>query len=337
MNNSLYTTVEVSVLKTVFKDILLRLGLTLSQAEQCAEVFAANSIDGVYTHGVNRFPKFVEYIRKGLIDVNATPTFSGGFGAIEQWNGNLGIGVLNAMNATTRSMALADANGLGCVAMANTNHWMRGGYYGWMAAKQGYAFIGWTNTIGVMPAWNAKDARLGNNPFVLAVPYNDEAIVLDMAMSQFSYGAMELAAMKGEKLSVPGGYDEQNNLTQKPEAILASRRSLPIGYWKGAGLALLLDILAAILSNGLATKDISKQDAEYGVSQVFICIKLSKLNNYTSIAGMLQGIIEDYLQSNPSGNKSIVYPGQRVLATRTSNLKNGVPVLTKVWESILEL
>ena len=128
-----------------------------------------------------------------------------------------------------------------------------------------------------MPAWGAKDAKLGNNPLVMALPYKDEAIVLDMAMSQYSYGSLELSAMKGETLSVYGGFDTEGNLTKDPSAILASNAPIPVGYWKGAGLSLLLDLLATILSGGLSTHELSKKEVEYSLSQVFIAIDISKL------------------------------------------------------------
>ena len=88
-----------------------------------------------------------------------------------------------------------------------------------------------------MPAWGAKNPKLGNNPIVFATPYKGEAIVLDMAMSQFSFGAMEMAAMKEENLSVVGGYDADGQLSNDPKLILQSKRTLPIGFWKGAGLS----------------------------------------------------------------------------------------------------
>jgi 3-dehydro-L-gulonate 2-dehydrogenase len=193
-------------MKNTFLSILLQQGFVEEIAEACAEIFTSNSLDGVYTHGVNRFPVFVQYVKEGFIQKDAEPTLQSAFNGIEQWNGNLGPGPLNALAATNRALHLAKQYGIGCVALANTNHWMRGGYYGWQAAKRGCVFIGWSNTTANMPAWGAVESRLGNNPLVMALPFGEEAIVLDMAMSQYSFGAMEMAAAKGEKLQVTGGY-----------------------------------------------------------------------------------------------------------------------------------
>lgn len=331
------TNVSAASMLQTFNTILLKQGFTTEKAMQCAEVFTNNSIDGVYTHGVNRFSRFVEYIQKGIIDIDAEPTLKHQFGGIQQWNGNAGPGPLNAIHATNSAMQLATQHGIGCVSLANTNHWMRGGTYGWQAAKAGFVFIGWTNTTALMPTWGAVDSKLGNNPLVIALPYEQEAIVLDMAMSQYSFGALEQAAMKNEKLPVQGGFDITGHLTNDPGAIRESRRPLPIGYWKGAGLSLLLDILAAVLSGGLSVQQITEQPVESAVSQVYIAIDITKLGNHSSIAKVVKNIIEDYHESIPDGNKKITYPGERVLLTRQRNLANGIPVLSEVWEKILVL
>jgi 3-dehydro-L-gulonate 2-dehydrogenase len=318
-----------------FRTILLREGFSEEKALKCAVVFTENSVDGVYTHGVYRFPRFIQYIKEGFVKANAEPSLQHKFGGIEQWDGNLGPGIMNAIHATKTVTALAKENGIACVTLSNTNHWMRGGTYGWLAAKEGFVFIGWTNTIANMPAWGAMDPKLGNNPLVIALPYKDEAIVLDMAMSQFSFGAMEKAEINNEKLPVYGGFTREGELTNDPAAILKSLRPLPVGYWKGAGLSLLLDLLAALLSGGLATHEISNKKVEYGLSQVFIAIDISKLANHSVIAKAIHSILRDYHQSVPVHEKrKILYPGERVLITRKDNLANGIPVLKKIWDEI---
>ncbi|WP_207514236.1 3-dehydro-L-gulonate 2-dehydrogenase [Longitalea luteola] len=330
-------TIPSTEMLQLFNAILLKHGFTIDKAMVCAELFTNNSIDGVYTHGVNRFPRFIEYIQKGYINVHAEPALKHQLGAVQQWDGRLGPGPLNAIHATNNAMQLARQHGIGCVGLANTNHWMRGGTYGWQAAKAGFVFIGWTNTTGLMPAWGAVDSKLGNNPLVMALPFENEAIVLDMAMSQYSFGALEQADMKNEQLAVYGGFDTDGQLTTDPGAIRRSRRPLPIGFWKGAGLSLLLDILATVLSGGLSVHEISQQQAEMAVSQVFIAIDCNKLGNQSAIAQVVKRIIMDYHQSIPEENKTITFPGERVLQTRQRNLAKGIPVVKEVWEKMIDL
>ncbi len=330
--------IPFETMKSEFARILLKHGFTTEKAEMCASIFAESSLDGVYSHGVNRFPRFIGYIQKGYVLPEAEPTLTHASGAIEQWNGNLGPGPLNATFATQRAMHLADENGIGMVALAHTNHWMRGGTYGWQAAKAGYIFIGWTNTTPNMPAWGGKNPKLGNNPLVIAIPHKTEAVVLDMAMSQYSFGTMENRQLQGEKLPTAGGYDMDGNLTDDPAKILESWRPLPVGYWKGAALSLVLDLLATLLSGGLYTARIGRKEEEYGISQVFMAISPANLSNYTSLDSVLNEILADYKTSlHINSETTIRYPGERIIATRAENLKNGIPVNLKVWEEILKM
>lgn len=325
-------------MKSEFTRILIKKGFTENKAAKCADIFTVNSIEGVYSHGVNRFPRFVSNTRDGYILPDAEPELICVSGAVEQWNGNQGPGPLNAVFATDRAIELAEKNGIGLIALSNTNHWMRGGTYGWQAARRGYVFICWTNTIANMPAWGAKDPKLGNNPFVIAVPYQDEALVLDFAMTQFSYGKMETYASEGESLPFPGGFDKNGVMTNDPAAVLESWRALPIGYWKGAGLSLFLDILATALSGGQSTHEISKTEVEYCVSQVFIAIKIDKLKNFSTINSIIQQILADYKNSLPDDTTTTIrYPSENVRQIRERSLKEGIPVERGLWKYIKSL
>jgi 3-dehydro-L-gulonate 2-dehydrogenase len=325
-------------MKSEFSRILLNQGFSEKKAEKCAEIFTLNSLEGVYSHGVNRFSRFIKNITEGYIKPDAIPTLVNRAGSLEQWTGNLGPGPLNATFATDRAMELAQGNGIGLVALSNTNHWMRGGTYGWQAARKGFVFISWTNTCPNMPAWGATDARLGNNPFVIAVPYKNEAIVLDFAMTLFSYGKMETYMTEGKQLPYSGGFNKQGELTDNPEEILETWRPLPIGYWKGSGMSLLLDILATILSGGLSTHEISDCKSESNISQIFIAINIRSLKNFPAIGNSIQQIIDD-LQNSNQENKSekIRYPGENVVKIRNENLKMGIPVNREIWDKILSL
>ena len=316
-------------------DILVREGFSGEKATACAGIFTQNSLEGVYSHGVNRFSRFVQYLRKGYIVPDAEPELVHASGAIEQWTGNHGPGPLNAQQCTQRAMQIADEHGMGCVALAHTNHWMRGGTYGWQAARAGYVFIGWTNTIANMPAWGALENKLGNNPLVIAVPSEPEAVVLDMAMSQFSYGRLENYLREGGTLPVPGGYDTENQLTTAPGDILHSQRVLPIGFWKGAGLALLLDSLAALVSGGDPTCRIGGRDPEYGVSQVFIAIDVARSGGQAAVDGLMDAIVADlHAAPSESGANGVRYPGERVQRMRRESAAKGVPVDETIWERV---
>ena len=257
----------------MLQNILLKYNVNDSDSLEVATMFAQNSLDGIYSHGANRFPVFIDAIKKGHVLVGNKLILEDSFGGFERWNGNQGIGILNAKASMNRALELSKENGIGIVALNNTNHWMRGGAYGWQAADSGMIGICWTNTNPNMPAWGGIEPRIGNNPLVISVPKsNGKHIVLDMAMSQFAYGKIEDMRMKKLQLPVHGGFDTNGNLTTDPAEIESTGRVLPTGYWKGSGLSILIDLVGSILAKGRSVKDIGDLQAEYGITQIFIAI-----------------------------------------------------------------
>src|ERR1035437_10196348 len=107
---------------------------------------------------------------------------------------------------------------MGCVALANTNHWMRGGTYGWQAAEAGAIGICWANTMPNLPPWGGVEPALGNNPLVIAVQRAGEHVVLYMAMSQFSYSTLESYKNQGEMLPVDGGFRSEEHTSDSSHA-----------------------------------------------------------------------------------------------------------------------
>lgn len=332
--------VKFDELVKVFAERFEKRGVSHEDAVLAGEILAQNSADGVYSHGVNRFPRVISYMEKGYIDPKAKCEKVASIGSFERWDGHLALGMVNAKHAMDRAIELAKENGIGLVAIKNTNHWMRGGSYGWQAADAGCIGMCWTNTQPNMPAWGAKDRRIGNNPFVIAVPReNGEHVVLDCAMSQFSYGKIEMTKFQGKQLPVPGGFDEEGNMTTDPAAIEKTWRVMPVGYWKGSGMSILLDLVASILSGGNTVTDIGRMSSdEYGLSQVLIAIDPSKMNDPEFTENIIKTVVEDVAASIPAEEgKAVRYPGQNSLKTRRENMANGIPVLDSVWEQIMAL
>lgn len=316
--------------------ILIQYGFNSDRAATCSRLFTETTCDGVYSHGLNRFPRFIKTIANGSVRVEAVPFPVLRCGALERWDGGRGPGNLNAYQSMERAIELSRKFGVGCVALANTNHWMRGGSYGWQAADAGVIGICWTNTMPNLPAWGATEPRLGNNPLVIAIPRTGGHVVLDMAMSQFSYGALASYRAAGSLLPVEGGFDTDGNLTRDPAAIERSQRPLPIGYWKGSGLSLTLDMIAAMLSAGLATYQIPADELrETGISQIFLAFNLASLGPAEDSMTIAEQILE-HLQANTAGN-DVRYPGEKILKTRAENRLLGIPADPVIWAEVQKL
>lgn len=334
------TRVSFDEMKNTIRAAFVKAGMPEEKAEACAKVHTASSRDGVPSHGLNRVERFVDYLHKGWVDPHAEPSLHLNLGAMEVYNGNMGPGILNAIFAMNRATEIAEKNGLGLVTLQNTTHWMRGGTYGWQAADKGYIGICWTNTETCMPAWGAKSGAIGNNPFIMAVPRKEGHIVLDMAMSQYSYGKLQVTRLKNQKLPYPGGFDKEGNLTDDPGTIEESRRILPMGYWKGSGFAVMLDIISGLLSGGLTTAGIDRLDKGSCGSccQVFIAINPLKINSQEFVDRALEETIAQLKLSVPAREGGeIYYPGEQSLRTRKESEQLGIVVDDSVWTKVKEL
>ncbi|PLB17827.1 MAG: Malate/L-lactate dehydrogenase [Flavobacteriaceae bacterium FS1-H7996/R] len=303
-----------------------------------AKVYAESTLSGVNSHGINRIPSFIEYIENGLVKVDAEAEKVESFGSIERWDGHFGPGIINATKCTNRAVELAKHNGMGLVALRNTNHWMRGGTYGAQAADANCISILFTNTQPNMPPWGGKDSRIGNNPFIVSIPREQGHIVLDMAISQFAFGKINDYKLKGEKLPYFGGWDDNNELSNDPEKILLKERGLPIGYWKGSALSIILDMLATLLSAGNSTYKIGLKEFETGISQVYLCIYPEIFNDKNLQQKLISEIIDYTHDVEPMtpGDRTY-YPGERSSLTKAKNLKLGIPVNEGIWQKIIAL
>lgn len=316
---------------------LEQFGFNEHKANLCAKIFTESSRDGITSHGLNRFPTFINYIKKGYVKPEKEPVLMKTSGAIEIWDGQLGPGPLNAKKSMERAIQLAKTHTIGCLALQNTNHWMRGGTYGWQAAEAGMAAICFTNTLPNMPPWGGKENRLGNNPLVIAIPNEPAHLVLDMAMTQFAYGKITDCRLRGVNLPVAAGYDSEGVLTMEPTKILEGGRILPAGFWKGSGLSLMLDLLGALLSGGRTSRDIGQLENEYGISQIFICFDLASLHAAEELKDSIKNSL-DYLKSSATvGDEEITYPGERTFQRRAESNRLGILVDQEIWEKVKAL
>lgn len=322
----------------VTRSALLKAGFTADKADVLSDVFCRNTLMGVTSHGLNRFPRFMGEVKAGLVDPNAMPQTVSALGGLEVWDGHFAAGPLIAEAAMSRAIDLSRTHGIACVSVRNSNHFQCAGRYGWQAARAGVIGMVWTNTHTNLPGWGAKDCKLGNNPFVLAVPRKKDPVVVDISMSQFSYGRLEIAKQNGEQMPVPAGYEPDGEMTTDPVIVLQTRLPLPIGYWKGSAMSLALDMIAAGMSLGRTAHAISQCGGEAGLSQVFIAIHYAGLVPDEEAQQRFDDAVDTLLSSTPKDpSKPVRAPSGNVPQTIERNLKNGLPVNESVWETILSL
>jgi 3-dehydro-L-gulonate 2-dehydrogenase len=308
-------------------------GFTEEKADRLATIFADNTRDGVASHGINRFPRFIGQVRERIIDIDATATCICSAGAWEQWDAHHGPGPLQAEQAIRRAMDISGTYGIGVVALRNATHWMRGGTYGRIAAEEGYAAICWTNTTANMSPWGTTVHAIGNNPLVMAVPGEPYPVVLDMAMSQYSYGKLQVLAAEEKTLPYPGGFAADGVLSSDPAPILETRQILPAGMWKGSALSVLLDLMAGIFSGGAFTASIPER--EDTCAQVFLAIGKAPFANGWRTT--VHEAIERMECLCAQKGEQFTYPGKSASGRKVAAEREGIEVSDAMLERLATL
>lgn len=162
--------------------------------------------------------------------------------------------------------------------------------------------------------------------------------MIDCAVSQFSYGKIEDCRLRGVQLPVPGGYDTKGELTTDPAEIEKTWRVLPMGYWKGSGLSIILDLIATVLTNGNSVQKIGTFGDEIGLTQIMIAIDPTKFNTVEETDAIVDAILADVKSSEPvAEGGEVLYPGELELKNIKENKEQGIPVIEEVWDSVLKM
>ena len=312
--------------------------LNAQDAKQFAEIFAGNSLDGVYSHGMNRYPRYLSDMESGLCDAKVTQAERvSGLGGLEVWDAHFGVGPLIAQQMAERAIELARTHGIACVALRNNSHWLRAGRYGLMMADAGMMGLCMTNTCMNLVAYGAKEPSTGNNPITIAIPRRAGSLVMDMAVSQYAFGKLEIMAQEGGMLDTPCGYDTDGNLTNDPKKIVESGLMTPMALWKGSALSIMIDLMVSMLSLGRTSLAIgTPADGEKGMSQMFVCMNPAAVIDMDKAEAQMEKTIAFLNGLEPKdGVHGVHAPGENLERTRARNRERGIPVTEDTWQKIV--
>lgn len=312
--------------------------LNAQDARRFAEIFAGNSLDGVYSHGMNRYPRYLSDMASGLCDAKVTQAERvSGLGGLEVWDAHFGVGPLIAQQMADRAIELARTHGVACVALRNNSHWLRAGRYGLMMADAGMMGLCMTNTCMNLVAYGAKEPSTGNNPITIAIPRRAGSLVMDMAVSQYAFGKLEIMAQEGGMLDTPCGYDTDGNLTNDPKKIVESGLMTPMALWKGSALSIMIDLMVSMLSLGRTSLEIgTPADGEKGMSQMFVCMNPAAVIDMDKAEAQMERTIAFLNSLEPKdGVHGVHAPGENLEKTRARNRERGIPVTEDTWQKIV--
>jgi len=245
-------------------------------------------------------------------------------------DGDQGPGRYTSQQAMAEAIRRAQTYGIGACLAVRTSHWGRAHAYAAQAARQGLIGICMTNAVNSMAGWGASGRVIGNNPLAIAVPgvAPDQPIVLDMAMSQAAVGKVATFLREGKPIPANWGVDPQGLPTNDASAVLKGA-VLPMGDHKGAGLALMIQLMTAALGGGLLDHELRAHDAtglDSESSKLFLALDIEAFIDPAVFRERTTTLLA-WLQANAgSESEPFLFPGQRGWTEKARNLGEGVPL-----------
>ncbi|HEU5397366.1 MAG TPA: Ldh family oxidoreductase [Verrucomicrobiae bacterium] len=321
--------IQPAQLVDVIHRALTEAGLPERVASTEAEIMAEADLCGVPSHGIRMLPELLRGLQDGRVTANPHVKIIRERPASCLLDGDNGPGRFVSWQAMRQAMERGKRGGIGACLVRRVGHWGRAHAYAYRAAQADMIAICMTNAIPNMLAWESKSALLGNNPLAIAVPRGAgrEPIVLDLAMSQAAIGKIGTYLREGKKAPWNWGLDPRGKPSNDPAVILAAKKVLPFGQHKGAGLALMIELLTAALSGGLLSNEMARADStglDSGSSKLFITLDIWAFVDATEFNHRIDDLLA-WLQHAEPGLK-ILLPGDRGWQMREKYHAEGVPI-----------
>ncbi len=225
------------------------MGVPEEEAAIIAESIVYAHTRGKHTHGIGRMPIYERKIREGLMSPSTPFTLVTERMAVAVYDAGNGFGQVAAIRAMDSAIDRASVYGIGAVGVRHSNNFGTAGFIGEHAIKRGMIGIVLANSGPAIAPTGGKKPLLGTNPICAAFPGDgtNPPIIFDMACSNAARGKIRLAAKNGEKIPLGWAVDENGKETDDPEQALKGTM-MPVGGYKGFGLALCVDILAGMMT-----------------------------------------------------------------------------------------
>lgn len=317
-------------LTTFVEKLFVAAGLPYRDARLCAETHVLQEARGVTTHGLRHVALNLDGLATGQMNPRPNRTVLRDEAATVVLDGDLGVGIVGCMDAMHRTIAKAKLFGIGIGIVIHSNHFLSAAPYCLRATEHGMIGICFSNTGASMgyPGTNAR--AIANSPIGFSVPSDAKfPIIFDAALTT-SGGRLSQWIREGTTIpSALVGTDKEGNPSSDPAAVLHGGTPQPIGGHKGAGLAVLVEVLTGVLGgtgflHGVQPPSCRASREEHE-SQCCIVINIEPFILLTGFQERMVAFARD-LKSNPlaSGCTEILLPGERAHRIKRQSLQNGL-------------
>jgi len=297
------------------------------------------SLRGTDSHGVARIPVYIERLRAGVINPRPRPSVLRRDGAVALVDGDQGPGQVAAEFATDVSIELAREHGAGVVAVRRSAHFGAAAYYAMRAAEQGLVAMAMTNTEPLGIPWGGSEPALGTNPICLAAPAGDGIVNLDMATSQVAMNRVWNARDEGRPIPEGWGVDADGRTTTDAAAVVAG---MPLGGYKGYGLALMVEVLCGVLAGAGVRHGVGElyggKAAPQDTGHFHFAIDPERTIGRDRFAAVLEALLGDLRAIPPApGFDEVLVAGDPEDRSRAERSRSGIPIEPALYGSLCAL
>jgi LDH2 family malate/lactate/ureidoglycolate dehydrogenase len=333
--------ISATALTTFTTGLLEAVRVSPAKARLVAESLVASNLRGVDSHGVQLLPYYLEQIEWGDMDANADGRVISESGACLLYDAQNGIGQSIAETCCAHAVRMASAGGMAMVVARESNHFGAAAFWAQRMSAAGQIGIVMCNASALVPPWQGKQPRLGTNPICMAVPGGDEKPwLLDMATTTVAAGKIFKALINGQP-QIPSGWamDSEGVPTTDPDTALKGLL-MPLGGYKGSGLAMMAEILCAVLSGGAMSTDLGGirfRGKQVRVSQMFLAIDIACFLPVDEFRARMDRLIRLMRTTPPaSGYSEVLVAGDPERRMEEERLRSGVPVGHGTWKALCE-
>ena len=332
--------VDCARLRTFIAVALRTLGMPDDDAATVAALMAAADLQGSDGHGVIRLPQYARRIRAGGLNLHPAIRVRRDRPGMALIDGDNGMGHLVMTRAAELAIAKARVAGVAWVGTRMSNHAGPASLYARKALEQDmigmYFAVGNANHL---PPWGGLDMLLSTNPIAVAVPARRHAsIVLDMATTVAAYGKVKAKAQRGD--AMPEGW----MIDRDGRPLTDPRRAdegflLPIGGYKGYGLALIVGLLAGTLNGAALGKDVidfNHDDSSVtNTGQAMVAIDIAAFGDVDVFKDRVDTLIDDLHGSRRLPNVDRIWlPGEQSNARRAEYTRQGIPLAAGLRQNL---
>ena len=324
--------IPANATRALIADAFVAAGLPQADAERCAELMTEADLTGADGHGIFRLPQYIRRLNAGGFNKQPNIRVTRTAPATAHIDGDNGMGHLVMSRAASEVVAMAKENGVAWVGVRGSNHAGPAGLYAEMPALHGmvglYAAVANANHMGM---WGGTDLLLGTNPLAIGVPSGSGPLVLDIATSIVAYGTVKKYAQRG--LPMPEGWfvDAKTGAPITDAARSHEGLLLPMGEYKGAGLAVMLGLIAGVLNGAAFGRDVVDFNADErtatNTGQFIIAVDVARFTPLDTFKAEVDRHARDLRASNRlPGVDKIRLPGDRRRECRDERLRDGIPL-----------